>query len=65
MEIYHEVQDSLLCGQHCLNNLLQAPYFNPIDLADIAQELDNLEYQNMVGIDGEITNDTIQYLPFL
>ena len=62
MEIYHEVQDSLLCGQHCLNNLLQAPYFNPIDLADIAQELDNLEYQNMVGIDGEITNDTIQYL---
>ena len=62
MEIYHEVQDGLLCGQHCLNNLLQAPFFSPIDLSDIAQELDLLEYQNMVGLNGEITNDTLQYL---
>lgn len=25
--VYHERQQSLLCGQHCLNNLLQGPYF--------------------------------------
>eukprot|EP00967_Tisochrysis_lutea_P123763 scaffold206332_cov33-Tisochrysis_lutea.AAC.1 len=26
-----------LCGQHCLNNLLQGPYFSEISLAEIAQ----------------------------
>ena len=25
--IYHEKQVASLCGQHCLNNLLQGPYF--------------------------------------
>ena len=61
MEIYHEVQESLLCGQHCLNNLLQAPFFSPIDLGDIALELDELEYQSMT-VNGEITDDTRSYL---
>lgn len=41
--IYHERQDSLLCGQHCINNLLQGPYFNAVDLSDIAIELDSIE----------------------
>jgi Ataxin-3 len=41
--IYHERQDSLLCGQHCLNNLLQEPFFSSIELASIAQELDEEE----------------------
>jgi hypothetical protein len=26
-----------LCGQHCLNNLLQGPYFSEVSLAEIAQ----------------------------
>uniref|UniRef100_A0A7S0SUA2 ubiquitinyl hydrolase 1 n=1 Tax=Chromulina nebulosa TaxID=96789 RepID=A0A7S0SUA2_9STRA len=43
--IYHELQESSLCGQHCLNNLLQEPYFTSIDLAEIAQQLDAKELQ--------------------
>lgn len=43
--IYHEKQDALLCGQHCLNNLLQNPIFSPIDLSEIAQNLDRQERQ--------------------
>ena len=62
IEIYHEMQESLLCGQHCLNNLIQAPFFNPIDLSDIALELDQLEYQSMTGVNGEVTEDTRSYL---
>jgi Ataxin-3 len=38
--IYHELQESHLCGQHCLNNILQEDFFSAIDLANIAQELD-------------------------
>lgn len=41
--IYHEKQESLLCGQHCLNNLLQGPYFSAADLSEIAHELDAKE----------------------
>lgn len=38
--IYHERQESALCGNHSLNNLLQAPVFSPVDLAEIAEQLD-------------------------
>ena len=62
LEIYFEQQEGLLCGQHALNNLLQLPCFTPIDLADIAQELDMLEYQSMTGVNGEVTDDTRNYL---
>mmetsp|Transcript_10165 Transcript_10165/g.22169 ORF Transcript_10165/g.22169 Transcript_10165/m.22169 type:complete len:264 (+) Transcript_10165:101-892(+) len=41
--IYHELQDSALCGQHCLNNLLQDDFFTAVHLAEIAQELDDQE----------------------
>ncbi|EFJ43953.1 hypothetical protein VOLCADRAFT_95901 [Volvox carteri f. nagariensis] len=41
--LYHEKQVAALCGVHCLNTLLQGPYFNEIDLAQIAQGLDELE----------------------
>ena len=41
--LYHEKQESALCGQHCLNNLLQGPYFNAGALAEIALELDSKE----------------------
>jgi len=43
MAIYHEKQFGSLCGQHCLNNLLQGPYFTGVYLADIACELDQAE----------------------
>ena len=41
--LYHEVQVAALCGQHCLNNLLQGPFFTEIDLGEIAQQLDQQE----------------------
>ena len=47
--IYHEKQVASLCGQHCLNNLLQGPYFTSFNLADIANELDTQERALRVG----------------
>jgi len=38
--IYHERQESLLCGQHCLNNFVQSSVFSADQLADVAQSLD-------------------------
>lgn len=44
--IYHELQDSLLCGQHALNNLIQQQnFFDPGQLAEIAHQLDAQERQ--------------------
>lgn len=45
--IYHERQEALLCGQHALNNLVQASVFTPGALADIAHQLDDLEMKFM------------------
>ena len=47
--LYHEKQESALCGQHCLNNLLQGPYFNAGSLADLAHELDAMEQRLMMS----------------
>lgn len=49
--VYHERQESLLCGQHCLNNLLQEGAWSPVDLADIAHSLDAQERQLYLSTD--------------
>lgn len=54
-------QIGLLCAQHCLNALLQGPYFNPIDLAEIAQGLDEFEKQQM-AVRGVLTREYQQFL---
>ena len=41
--IYHERQEALLCGQHALNNLVQAYVFSADSLAEIAFQLDRIE----------------------
>ncbi|KAI8983705.1 Josephin-domain-containing protein [Pilobolus umbonatus] len=42
--IYFErQQQDNLCAQYALNSLLQGQYFNAVDLADIAQQLDRQE----------------------
>lgn len=46
--VYHEKQESALCGQHCLNNLLQTAYFSAPDLSDIALELDGTIIRQIV-----------------
>lgn len=50
--IFHETQESLLCGQHCLNNLLQQSIFTTIDLSDIAIRLDAQERELITESDG-------------
>lgn len=59
--IYHEPQESALCGQHCLNNLLQSPLFTVGDLADIAEVLDLQERQFMM----EGGTDSVDAIKFL
>ncbi|RTG89489.1 Ataxin-3, partial [Schistosoma bovis] len=45
--IFHEKQDGSLCAQHCLNALLQGPYFTAVDLANIAKQLDDEEVSQL------------------
>jgi len=45
--IYHERQQAMLCGQHALNNLVQACVFTPEGLAQIAHTLNNMELKFM------------------
>ncbi|CAG2100106.1 unnamed protein product [Medioppia subpectinata] len=45
--IFHEKQEGSLCGQHCLNALLQAEYFTAVDLAQLAQDIDEQERHRM------------------
>jgi Josephin len=61
MYIYHEKQVSSLCGQHCINNLLQMPAFTAFDLADIAHELDARERQMMLA-EGSTTPEALKFL---
>ncbi|CAM9161323.1 unnamed protein product [Choristocarpus tenellus] len=59
--IYHEKQVSSLCGQHCLNNLLQDCLFSAPDLADIAQDLNAKERKYMLEA-GDNTPDALRFL---
>lgn len=45
--IFHEKQEGSLCAQHCLNVLLQGEYFNAVDLATLANALDEEERRRM------------------
>jgi ataxin-3 len=47
--IYHERQEAALCGQHALNNLVQASVFSPGSLSDIAHQLDEMELTYMAN----------------
>lgn len=41
--LYHEVQESKLCAVHCVNTVLQGPFFSEFDLAALASDLDRTE----------------------
>lgn len=48
--IYWEKQGyDRLCGVHCINSLLQGPFFTEVDLATIAQEIDRQEQELLGG----------------
>jgi ataxin-3 len=46
--LYHEVQESKLCAVHCVNTVLQGPFFSEFDLAALASDLDYKERQMMM-----------------
>jgi hypothetical protein len=56
--VYHELQESALCGQHCLNNLLQQRVFTEFKLADIAHQLDAEERMILAGADSNNVDAT-------
>ncbi|KAK1298448.1 hypothetical protein QJS10_CPB14g00806 [Acorus calamus] len=41
--LYHESQESKLCAVHCVNAVLQGPFFSEFDLAALAADLDRRE----------------------
>ena len=45
--IYHERQEAMLCGQHALNNLVQANEFSAGSLSEMAMQLDQMELNVM------------------
>ncbi|KAK9877876.1 hypothetical protein WA026_020102 [Henosepilachna vigintioctopunctata] len=59
--IFHEKQEGSLCAQHCLNSLLQGPYFTPVDLSSLANKLDEEERQRMA----ECGENSEEYQTFL
>ncbi|XP_065351598.1 ataxin-3-like [Cloeon dipterum] len=60
-DIFFEKQEGSLCAQHCLNALLQGSYFTAVDLATLANTLDEDERQQMA----ESGVDTEEYRRFL
>lgn len=46
--LYHEVQEAKLCAVHCVNTVLQGPFFSEVDLAVLASDLDQKEQQVML-----------------
>lgn len=56
--LYHEVQESKLCAMHCVNTVLQGPFFSEFDLAALASDLDRKERQMMLlGVGGLCSGD--------
>jgi hypothetical protein len=41
--LYHEKQLRSLCAVHCMNNLVQGPYFDEVNLVEVAHGLDAQE----------------------
>lgn len=47
--IYFEKQGrDMMCGVHCINSLLQGPYFDEVTMSKIALQLDEKERQLMM-----------------
>jgi len=51
----------MLCGIHCINALLQGPYFDEGTMSTIAQQLDQEEMQLMMA-GGNNSADYLKYM---
>lgn len=58
--LYHEVQESKLCAVHCVNTVLQGPFFSEFDLAALASDLDCKERQMMLEGD-RVPDDFLRF----
>ncbi|KAF8394953.1 hypothetical protein HHK36_018892 [Tetracentron sinense] len=58
--LYHEVQESKLCAVHCVNTVLQGPFFSEFDLAALASDLDRMEQQMMLE-GGTVSDDFFRF----
>lgn len=55
--LYHEVQEAKLCAVHCVNTVLQGPFFSEVDLAALASDLDQKERMMMMEVSSGFTGD--------
>ncbi|KAM2989263.1 hypothetical protein FF2_003265 [Malus domestica] len=55
--LYHKVQESKLYAVHCVNMVLQGPFFSKFDLATLTSNLDQKERQMMLIDDGSHAGD--------
>ncbi len=51
----------MMCGVHCINALLQGPYFDEVQMSQIALELDEKERQIMLE-SGTQSADYLRYM---
>jgi Ataxin-3 len=59
--LYHEVQEGKLCALHCVNTVLQGPYFSELDLAALASDLDKQERQVLIQ-GGDLSSEQGDFL---
>ncbi|GAB2273626.1 hypothetical protein Dimus_008409 [Dionaea muscipula] len=60
--LYHEVQEAKLCAVHCVNTVLQGPFFSEFDLAALAADLDRKERQMLLeGGAAGVSDDLIAF----
>lgn len=58
--LYHEVQEAKLCAVHCVNTVLQGPFFSEFDLAALASDLDQKErlmMEESCGFSGDFLSE--------
>lgn len=60
MKLSTSLQAAALCGVHCVNSLLQGPFFTEWDMAKMAQDLDELE-RRLMASQGVNTPEFIKY----
>ena len=61
--IFYPQQEGQLCAQHCLNTLLQGPYYTAVDLGTIAGQIDEEERRRMA--DGSAGENSDEYRRFI
>ncbi len=60
--VYFEKQGKdMMCGVHCINSLLQGPYFDEVTMSNIALTLDQKE-KDLMSEAGLSTNEFLKYM---